>query len=186
MEARAKKLTPDGGVVKKVLVDGQKEGPKPTKGQEVLVHYEGRIENGKVFDSSYKRGDPFKINVGEGQVIKGWDIAIMEMVLGEKAELTIKADYGYGQQGAGADIPPGATLIFTVELLQIADRASTRWMMSDEEKLKEAIGLKEKGNEFFRNKSCREAEVEYKDAISYVEGIKSPTEESKTLQKTLY
>ena len=93
--------------------------------------YEGRLEDGTVFDSSYERNDPIRINVGTGQVIKGWDIGIGAMKLGEKAELFIKSDYGYGDQGSPPKIPGGATLIFLVELVQVGDRKPPT--MSDEE-----------------------------------------------------
>lgn len=80
-------LTEDKGVAKEILVNGD-AGTKPQKGQEVLVNYEGRHPNGAVFDSSYDK-EALKIVIGEGQVIKGWDIGIMSMNLGEKAILTI-------------------------------------------------------------------------------------------------
>ena len=80
-------MTADNGVIKKVLVNGD-EDTKPEKGQEVLVNYEGRLVDGTVFDSSYDK-EALKVAIGEGQVIKGWDIGIMSMNLGEKAELTI-------------------------------------------------------------------------------------------------
>jgi len=97
----------------------------------VLVNYEGRLEDGTIFDTSYDRGEPLKVAIGTGQVIKGWDIGIMAMQLGEKADLVIKPEYGYGAIGAPPKIPGNATLIFTVELIQIGDRKPTRWMMSD-------------------------------------------------------
>jgi len=103
------------GVTKKILVTGD-DGPTPEKEQEVLVNYEGRLTNGTIFDSSYDR-EALKINIGVGQVIKGWDIGIMSMKLGEKAELTIHSDYAYGDMGSPPTIPPKATLIFTVELI---------------------------------------------------------------------
>jgi len=81
------------------------------------VNYEGRLEDGTVFDRSADRGEPLKIIIGTGQVIKGWDIGIMSMKLGEKADLVIKSEYAYGQMGAPPKIPGGATLVFTVELL---------------------------------------------------------------------
>lgn len=83
------------------------------------MHYEGRLEDGTVFDSSYQRGTPFGLNIGVGRVVKGWDIGVMAMELGEKAELTIASDYGYGKKGRPGKIPGGATMIFTLELLAI-------------------------------------------------------------------
>ena len=111
-------LTNDGGVIKRMVKEGE-EDCVPVKGQEVLVHYEGRLEDGTEFDSSMKRGEPLKVVIGTGQVIKGWDIGIMAMKLGEKADLIIKPEYGYGKMGAPPSIPGDATLIFRVELLQV-------------------------------------------------------------------
>ncbi|KAF9360928.1 FK506 binding protein proline rotamase rapamycin-binding protein [Mortierella sp. NVP85] len=90
----------------------------PKKGQTVVMHYKGLLEDGTVFDSSYG-GDPFDTVIGVGDVIKGWDEGVPLMSLGEKAVLKISSDYGYGKEGAGDDIPPNANLIFEVELLEI-------------------------------------------------------------------
>lgn len=108
-------ITSDGGIIKKKIKEG--EGECPTKGQEVLVNYEGRLENGTIFDSSFDHGEPLKVRIGEGQVIEGWDQGIMAMKLGEKADLVIKSKYAYGDLGSPPKIPGGATLIFTVELI---------------------------------------------------------------------
>ncbi len=81
------KLTEDGGVTKKILVEGDEDGETPQEGQEVLVNYEGRLTDGSIFDSSYDK-EALKGAIGVGQVIKGWDIGIMSMKLGEKAEPT--------------------------------------------------------------------------------------------------
>lgn len=83
------------------------------------MHYEGRLTDGSIFDSSYARNSPFAVNIGVGRVVKGWDVGIMSMDLGEKAELTIQSDYGYGDKGRKGAIPGGATMIFIVELLEI-------------------------------------------------------------------
>ena len=82
----------------------------------MLVNYEGRLIDGTIFDSSYDK-EALKVVIGEGQVIKGWDIGIMSMNLGEKAVLTIASDYAYGDVGAPPQIGAKATLIFTVELI---------------------------------------------------------------------
>ncbi|KAF2068610.1 hypothetical protein CYY_010067 [Polysphondylium violaceum] len=92
-------------------------GVKPPKGSSVNVHYVGTLTNGTVFDSSRKRGTPFSFKLGAGQVIKGWDEGVAQMSKGEKSKLTISPDYGYGARGAGGVIPPNATLIFEVELI---------------------------------------------------------------------
>ena len=83
----------------------------------MLVHYEGRLTDGTIFDSSYDRKQSFKFPIGLGKVVKGWDIGIASMNLAEKAELTITSEYGYGDAGSPPEIPGGATMIFTVELV---------------------------------------------------------------------
>lgn len=105
-------LNQDGGIKKKILVEGS--GASPVKGSSVSVHYKGRLENGKEFDRSE---EPFKFKLGVGQVIKGWDVGVASMKIGEKCELNIKSDYAYGDRGAAGVIPGKATLIFEVELL---------------------------------------------------------------------
>jgi peptidylprolyl isomerase len=94
-------------------------GPSPEKGKQVTVHYTGTLEDGKKFDSSRDRNTPLNFTIGIGQVIKGWDEGIMSMKVGGKRKLTIPPDLGYGQRGAPPAIPPGATLIFEVELLGV-------------------------------------------------------------------
>jgi len=92
----------------------------PKNGDTVTMHYTGTLtDGGKKFDSSVDRGQPFVTQIGVGQVIKGWDEGVVKMSLGEKAVLKMTSDYGYGAEGAGADIPPNAGLTFEVELLKI-------------------------------------------------------------------
>jgi len=95
-------------------------GASPVKGKQVKVHYTGTLENGKKFDSSVDRNEPFIFVIGVGQVIAGWDEGIMGMKVGGKRKLIIPAKLGYGARGAGGDIPPNATLLFDVELLDVA------------------------------------------------------------------
>ena len=94
-------------------------GPEAVAGQTVVVHYRGTLENGKQFDASYDRGKPFTFPLGRGQVIKGWDEGVQGMKVGGKRKLVIPPELGYGSRGAGGVIPPNATLIFDVELLDI-------------------------------------------------------------------
>jgi len=95
------------------------KGPRPRAGQTVVVHYTGWLTDGKKFDSSLDRGEPFEFVLGTGQVIKGWDEGVKGMNIGGKRRLTIPPQLGYGQTGAGNSIPPNATLVFEVELLRV-------------------------------------------------------------------
>ena len=95
------------------------EGKQAEAGKTVSVHYEGSLENGKVFDSSYPRKKPIEFRLGQGQVIEGWDEGIALLRVGDKARFVIPSDLGYGPSGAGGVIPPNATLIFDVELMDV-------------------------------------------------------------------
>lgn len=94
-------------------------GKKAENGKTVAVHYEGSLENGKVFDSSYPRKKPIEFRLGQGQVIEGWDEGIALLQVGDKARFVIPSDLAYGPSGAGGVIPPHAILIFDVELMDV-------------------------------------------------------------------
>jgi peptidyl-prolyl cis-trans isomerase A (cyclophilin A) len=95
------------------------DGKQAEAGKTVSVHYEGSLENGKVFDSSYPRKKPIEFKLGIGQVIEGWDEGIALLKVGDKARFVIPSDLGYGPAGAGGVIPPNANLIFDVELMDV-------------------------------------------------------------------
>ena len=95
------------------------DGAEAKPGMTATVHYTGWLENGNKFDSSKDRNDPFRFRLGAGMVIKGWDEGVAGMKCGGKRKLTIPSDLGYGAYGAGGVIPPNATLVFEVELLEV-------------------------------------------------------------------
>jgi len=112
-------VTLESGLMYYDLEEG--DGATPEAGQTVLVHYSGWLADGTMFDSSVERGEPFSFVLGEGNVIAGWDEGLATMQVGSKRQLVIPPELGYGDTGAGAVIPPGATLIFEVELLEIQE-----------------------------------------------------------------
>jgi FKBP-type peptidyl-prolyl cis-trans isomerase FkpA len=110
-------VTTSSGLKYEDIVIGQ--GTEAKTGQTVAVHYTGWLTDGKKFDSSKDRGQPFTFRLGGGQVIKGWDEGVQGMKVGGKRKLTIPPELGYGARGAGGVIPPNAILVFEVELLKV-------------------------------------------------------------------
>ena len=107
----------NSGLRYKIIQKGN--GIQAQKGKTVSVHYEGALVNGQVFDSSYKRKQPIDFVLGIGQVIPGWDEGISLLKVGDKARFVIPSHLAYGSTGAGGVIPPNATLIFDVELMNV-------------------------------------------------------------------
>jgi FKBP-type peptidyl-prolyl cis-trans isomerase len=107
----------ESGLRYKMIQKGS--GKQAEKGKTVSVHYQGSLESGEVFDSSYKRKQPIDFQLGKGQVIEGWDEGIALLQVGDKARFVIPSHLGYGSRGAGGVIPPDATLIFDVELMDV-------------------------------------------------------------------
>jgi len=107
----------ESGLRYKMIQKGN--GKQAEKGKTVSVHYTGSLENGMVFDSSYKRKQPIEFPLGKGHVIEGWDEGIALLQVGDKARFVIPSYLGYGSRGAGGVIPPDATLIFDVELMDV-------------------------------------------------------------------
>jgi len=101
----------------KYSIDRPGTGAQPKPGQTVSVHYTGWLTDGTKFDSSRDRNRPLQFPIGQGRVIRGWDEGVAAMKIGEKRTLVIPPDLGYGSRGAGPVIPPNATLVFAVELL---------------------------------------------------------------------
>lgn len=121
LEANKKKegvVTLPSGLQYKVIKQG--DGVKPKATDTVKTHYRGTLVDGKEFDSSYKRGEPAQFPVGG--VIKGWTEALQLMPVGSKWQLVIPSDLAYGEQGAGADIPPNSVLVFEIELLEVSSK----------------------------------------------------------------
>lgn len=106
----------DSGLKYEDLLEG--DGALAAAGQQVSVHYTGWLTDGSKFDSSVDRNQPFAFALGRGMVIRGWDEGVVGMKVGGKRKLTIPPQLAYGAQGAGGVIPPNATLVFEVELLE--------------------------------------------------------------------
>ncbi|KAJ5073551.1 fk506-binding protein [Anaeramoeba ignava] len=168
-------ISGDGGVVKTIITEGS--GDKPKKGDEVSVHYVGTNEKGEIFDSSRNRGQPFKLTVGTGQVIKGWDLSLPTFKIGEKSKVVIKPEYGYGNQTVSDKIPANSTLTFEMELLDIIGGEEPL-----EVKITKAEKAKETGIALFRENKLQEAIEESQKGLQLFEEWKTeddPEDEEK-------
>uniref|UniRef100_A0A0D9V7Q0 peptidylprolyl isomerase n=1 Tax=Leersia perrieri TaxID=77586 RepID=A0A0D9V7Q0_9ORYZ len=129
-------LTGDGGVLKTVIRRAKDDATAPSDSLPVVdVHYEGTLaENGEVFDTTHEDNSVFSFEIGEGTVIKAWDIAVKTMKVGEVAKITCKPEYAYGAAGSPPEIPPDATLTFEVELVTCRPRKGSSVVCASEEK----------------------------------------------------
>lgn len=120
--AEAKPVVVDYKKLKKVMIEDITvgTGEEAKAGDKVTVHYRGQLENGNIFDESYKRGEPFVFNLGAGQVIRGWDDGLVGMKAGGRRKITIPPQLGYGARGAGGVIKPNETLVFVCDLVGVA------------------------------------------------------------------
>eukprot|EP00842_Homolaphlyctis_polyrhiza_P003824 jgi/Hompol1/4442/HPOL_000204-RA len=179
-------LDSTGFVKKRIIEEGSGE-PVTRQGASVNVHYTGSLyPSGEVFDSSLDRGEPLNFKLGEGMVIKGWDVGIASMRLGEKAELLISPEYGYGERGSPPKIPSRASLLFSVELVSF-DLSSAEKTVA--EKLAAAAPLKNDGNTHFKAGNYNEAKEAYLSALQLLEhtweATQSEAESIKSLQLLL-
>jgi len=117
-----KTMTNQAPVTDLIIEDIQEgTGPEVKSGDTILIHYKGTLQDGTKFDSSYDRDQPFETQIGVGRVIQGWDQGILGLKAGGKRKLTIPYQLAYGEQGIPGSIPPKATLIFEVELIDVID-----------------------------------------------------------------
>ncbi|CAL5363662.1 unnamed protein product [Camellia sinensis] len=129
-------LTGDGGVIKTIVRRAKPDAIAPTENLPLVdVHYEGRlVETDEVFDTTHEDNTIFTFELGKGNVIKGWDIALRTMKVGEVAKLTLKPEYAYGSTGSLPDIPPDATLVFEIELVACRPRKGSSLSSASDER----------------------------------------------------
>lgn len=162
----------DGGCLKRILTPGDPSAGSPPAGSRVKVHYVGTLAaDGSKFDSSRDRGTEFEFVIGQGQVIKGWDVGVASMHKGEKAILTCTSAYAYGARGSPPKIPPDATLNFEVELFSWAAVKKGKWEMTPEERIAEATESKAEGTARFKAGAFAEAAELYKSAADYLHEV---------------
>mmetsp|Transcript_34068 Transcript_34068/g.59406 ORF Transcript_34068/g.59406 Transcript_34068/m.59406 type:complete len:401 (-) Transcript_34068:1180-2382(-) len=172
METLELDLTQDGGVLKTVLREGSGEVPAP--GQEVEVHYTGKLENGLIFEQSEGRGPAFKFVLGQRKVIRGWDLGIATMKQGERALFVCRSEYAYGKKGFPPMIPPSSTLKFEIELISFKDYDPSTRELTLEERLAKANELKNQGNDLIRQGQFASALNDfYLQALTWIEADRS-------------
>ena len=158
-------VTEDGGVKKKILKEGK--GEMPANGNEVHVNYVGRNKDNKIFDQT--KDKPFTFKIGGGQVIKGWDLGVKTMKVGEKSEFILSPNYAYGDKKVSELIPENSTLTFEIELLKIVVPKKEISDMTYEEKLEEGKKLKAEGVEKYKSKDFAAARDLFTRATYYLE-----------------
>jgi peptidylprolyl isomerase len=148
--------------------------------------YEGRLaSDNSVFDKNLDHESAFSFKLGTGQVIKGWDVGIASMTVGERAELHLTPEYAYGESGAGNSIPPNSTLIFKVELVSIGKgKKAARYCKTDEQLFEDAQKAKEQGNVQFKAQKFREARQFYLEGAEIIVKIDAKKPEHQDLRKT--
>ena len=137
------------------------------------MHYTGKLDNGEVFDSSKTSLKTFKFVLGKGTVIKGWDIGVKTMKIGEIADFKLNPYYGYGERGSPPKIPANSNLNFEVELLNFKQKQKAKWELDPPEKLFQAQKFKDDGVTLFKEKKFKEACEKFEEGYSYIENLGS-------------
>ena len=166
-------ITEDGGVKKKLIKEGK--GEQAQEGNEVHVNYIGKNKDGKIFDQT--KDKPFVFKIGEGRVIKGWEIGVKTMKVGEKSEFILSPEYAYGDKKVSDLIPENSTLTFEIELLKVIVPKKEISKMTYEEKLAEGKKYKEEGVEKFKKGNFAEARDLFTRATAYLENMDKTKEQ---------
>ncbi|KAK2956191.1 putative Peptidyl-prolyl cis-trans isomerase FKBP62 [Blattamonas nauphoetae] len=161
-----------GKVIKRIIKEGTGESPKANC--QVQVHYTGTLTDGTKFDSSRDRNEPFEFKLGVGQVIKGWDVGVASMKVGEEADFTLAPDYAYGERGSPPTIPANAVLNFNVELISFHKEPET-----PEEKIAFGTERKNDGNKHVKDQAWSKARSEYERGIACVQYLFCPNDDLK-------
>ena len=174
-------ITEDGGVKKKIIKEGTGEQAK--EGSEVHVNYIGRNKDNKIFDQT--KDKPFTFKIGGGQVIKGWEIGVKTMKVGEKSEFILSPEYAYGEKKMSDLIPENSTLTFEIELLKVEIPKKDISEMTFEEKLAEGKKFKEEGVNKFKAGDIANARDSFTRALAYLENM-DKTKEAEAEGVNLY
>jgi peptidylprolyl isomerase len=154
---------------KEIIVEAPETAGYPKTGQEVTVHYTGKLDDGTVFDSSVQRNKPFEFVLGKNTVIKGWEQGVVTMKQGEKSRFFIEPEYGYGKGGSPPVIPANSRLTFEIELLDFRDKPKEKWEMTDGEREQFATEMNNKARVAVGNGEIERAAEIYEEAYAYVD-----------------